>query len=63
MGRQVNPNVTVFNTRGLRSIQISRNSPDRIGRVDVEKDAAGEPTGRLLGPVNLGRPGRIAGLV
>jgi predicted amidohydrolase YtcJ len=48
----VNPNVTVFNTRGLRSIQISRNSPDRIGRVDVEKDAGGEPTGRLLGPVN-----------
>jgi predicted amidohydrolase YtcJ len=48
----VNPNVTAFNTRGLRSIQISRNSPDRIGRVDIEKDAAGEPTGRMLGPVN-----------
>lgn len=48
----VNPNVTVFNTRGLRSIQISRNSPDRIGRVSIEKDESGEPTGRMLGPVN-----------
>lgn len=48
----VNPNTTVFNTRGLRAIQISRNSPDQIGRVHVEKDASGEPTGRLSGPVN-----------
>lgn len=48
----VSPNVTVFNTRGLRHIQVSRNTPDRIGRVAVEKDGHGEPTGRLLGQVN-----------
>jgi predicted amidohydrolase YtcJ len=48
----VTPNITVFNTRGLRQIQLSRNSPDRIGRVAVEKDEQGEPTGRLQGPVN-----------
>lgn len=48
----VTPNVTAFNTRGLRQIQLSRNSPDRIGRVSVEKSPDGEPTGRLMGPVN-----------
>jgi len=48
----VTPNITVFNTRGLRAIQVSRNTPDRVGRVSIEKDAKGEPTGRLLGPVN-----------
>jgi len=48
----VNPAVTVLSTRGLWNIQVSRNTPDRVGRVSVEKDADGEPTGRLLGPVN-----------
>lgn len=48
----ISPNITCFNTRGLRKIQISRNSPDRIGRVSIEKDATGEPTGRFMGPVN-----------
>lgn len=48
----VSPNITCFNTRGLRSIQVSRNTPDLIGRVSIEKDATGEPTGRFMGPVN-----------
>ncbi|MFV0434122.1 MAG: amidohydrolase [Leucobacter sp.] len=48
----VNPNTTVFNTRGLWNIQVSRNTPDQIGRVFIEKDAAGEPTGRFSGAVN-----------
>ena len=48
----VNPNTTVFNTRGLWHIQVSRNTPDQVGRVWIEKDAAGEPTGRFSGAVN-----------
>ncbi|WP_156993607.1 amidohydrolase [Pseudonocardia acaciae] len=48
----VNPNTTVFNTRGLWNIQVSRNTPSQVGRVHIEKDAHGEPTGRLSGPVN-----------
>lgn len=48
----VNPNITVFNSRGLARINVTRNSPDVIGRVAIEKDDRGEPTGRLLGPVN-----------
>lgn len=48
----VNPNITVFNSRGLSRIQVSRNTPDLIGRVSIEKDYNGEPTGRMMGPVN-----------
>lgn len=48
----INPNVTVFNTRGLWNIQVSRNTPDQIGRCHIEKDDGGEPTGRISGPVN-----------
>ena len=48
----VNPNTTVFNTAGLWRIQVSRNTPDQVGRVHIEKDASGEPTGRMSGPVN-----------
>ncbi|QIM16284.1 amidohydrolase family protein [Leucobacter insecticola] len=48
----VNPNTTVFNTRGLNAIQVSRNTPDRIGNVYLEKDRLGEPTGRFSGAVN-----------
>ncbi|MGL6201939.1 MAG: amidohydrolase [Lachnospiraceae bacterium] len=48
----INPNVTVFNTRGLHHIQVSRNTPDTVGRCHIEKDQYGEPTGRISGPVN-----------
>jgi len=48
----VNPNTTVFNTRGLWNIQVSRNTPDQVGRVHIEKSLDGEPTGRLSGVVN-----------
>lgn len=48
----VNPNVTAFNSRGLDRIQVSHNTPDLVGRVSIDKDTSGVPTGRLMGPVN-----------
>jgi predicted amidohydrolase YtcJ len=46
------PNVLVLNSAGLAKLGITSETPDRIGRVDVEKDAYGAPTGRLNGSVN-----------
>src|SRR6202162_2440342 len=46
------PNTAVFNSLALRELGITRELPDRIGNVSIEKDAAGEPTGRLHGAVN-----------
>jgi hypothetical protein len=48
----VTPNVCVFNTPGLERVGISRETPDRVENVWIEKDANGEPTGRLHGSVN-----------
>jgi predicted amidohydrolase YtcJ len=46
------PNVCVFNSKALAELDIDRTTPDRRSNVWIEKDAAGEPTGRLSGPVN-----------
>ena len=47
------PNICVFNTAGLAALGLlDRATPDRISNVWIEKDAAGDPTGRLSGPVN-----------
>jgi predicted amidohydrolase YtcJ len=46
------PNTLVLNSAGLTKLGISAETPDRIGRVQVEKDDDGRPTGRLSGPVN-----------
>jgi predicted amidohydrolase YtcJ len=45
----VTPNVTAFNSPGLERIGITRDTPDRVGKVTIEKDASGEPTGILRG--------------
>jgi hypothetical protein len=47
------PNICVFNSAGLAALGLDRNAPDRPGEhVWLEKDGAGEPTGRLRGSVN-----------
>jgi len=45
------PNVIAFNSAGLARLGIGRDTPERIGNVWIEKDAAGEPTGILRGSV------------
>ncbi|BBY96480.1 hypothetical protein MGALJ_61490 (plasmid) [Mycobacterium gallinarum] len=47
------PNTCVLNSAGLQRLEIHRRTADRVGDVWVEKDAAGEPTGRLHGAVTL----------
>ncbi|HYB98785.1 MAG TPA: amidohydrolase family protein [Candidatus Limnocylindrales bacterium] len=47
------PNICVFNTAALALLGLlDRSTPDRISNVWIEKDAHGDPTGRLSGPVN-----------
>jgi predicted amidohydrolase YtcJ len=46
------PNVCALNSRGLAELGLTRETPDRVGHVWIEKDARGEPTGRLTGSVN-----------
>lgn len=47
------PNTCVLNSAGLQRLGIDGHTPDRVGNVWVEKDAGGEPTGRLHGAVTL----------
>jgi predicted amidohydrolase YtcJ len=47
----VTPNTMVLNTTALRRLGIDRDAPDRIGRVEIEKEPGGEPSGRLHGAV------------
>jgi predicted amidohydrolase YtcJ len=47
----VTPNTMVLNTAALRRLGIDRDTPDRIGRVEIEKEPDGEPSGRLRGAV------------
>lgn len=47
------PNTLVFNTAALRRLGITRETPDRIGKIEIEKAPGGEPTGRLRGDVNF----------
>jgi predicted amidohydrolase YtcJ len=46
------PNVMALNTAGLERLGINAETPDQVGRVTIEKDADGVPTGRLYGSVN-----------
>jgi predicted amidohydrolase YtcJ len=45
------PNVCAFNSAGLARLEITRDSPDQVEHVWIEKDADGEPTGILRGSV------------
>jgi predicted amidohydrolase YtcJ len=45
------PNVTAFNSAGLAKLGITRDTPDQVEHVWIEKDAHGEPTGILRGSV------------
>ncbi len=46
------PNVCALNSAGLAALGLSRETPDRVSDVWIEKDPRGEPTGRLRGHVN-----------
>ena len=46
------PNVCAFNTAALARLRITRETPDRVEHVWIEKDGQGEPTGILHGAVN-----------
>ncbi|TMA83299.1 MAG: hypothetical protein E6J72_00350 [Deltaproteobacteria bacterium] len=46
------PNVCALNSPALGRLGISRDTPDRVANVWIEKDAYGEPTGILRGSVN-----------
>ncbi len=46
------PNVMALNTAGLARLGIGTDTPGQVGRVSIEKDAAGTPTGILRGTVN-----------
>ncbi len=45
------PNVCAFNSAGLARLGLTRETPDRVEHVWIEKDAAGDPTGILRGSV------------
>ena len=45
------PNVCVFNSAAMRKLGITRDTPDRVDNVWIEKDLDGEPTGRFHGSV------------
>jgi predicted amidohydrolase YtcJ len=47
----VTSNTCVLNTRGLERFGLLPDPPERFGTVTVERDAAGQPTGRLQGSV------------
>ena len=46
------PSVCAFNSAGLSALGLGRDTPGRVDNVWIEKDATGEPTGRLTGSVN-----------
>ncbi|MGH7788311.1 MAG: amidohydrolase, partial [Candidatus Binatia bacterium] len=48
----VTPNVCAFNSAALTRLGLTRDTPDRVDDVWIEKDDAGEPTGILRGSVN-----------
>ena len=47
----VTPNLCAMNSMALERLGITRDTPDRVENVWVEKDEIGEPTGRLRGSV------------
>jgi predicted amidohydrolase YtcJ len=46
------PNVCALNSLALERLRITRDTPDQVEHVWIEKDAHGEPTGILSGAVN-----------
>lgn len=46
------PNTVAFNSMALARLGVTRELPDRVSGVIIEKDEHGEPTGRLHGAVN-----------
>jgi predicted amidohydrolase YtcJ len=47
----VRPSCMALNSMALHRLGITRETPDRVGNVWIDKDAAGEPTGLLSGSV------------
>lgn len=47
----VRPGMMATNSRGLELLEVTADTPDRVGNVWVEKDGSGVPTGRLTGSV------------
>lgn len=47
----VRPNCMAFNSLALQRLGITRDTPDRVGNVWIDKDATGEPTGLVTGSV------------
>jgi len=48
----VTPNVAVMSSRALELVGVDSSTPDVVGKVTVQKDDTGEPTGRFIGSVN-----------
>lgn len=46
------PNALALNSAGLERLGITAELGERVGRVTIHRDAAGEPNGILSGPVN-----------
>ena len=46
------PNTVAFNSMALSRLGVTRELPDQVSGVIIEKDEQGEPTGRLHGAVN-----------
>lgn len=46
------PNHLSMNSVALERLGLDSNTPDKVSKVWIEKDEAGEPTGRLSGSVN-----------
>lgn len=47
------PNVCAVNSAALAALGITRDTPDRVHNVWIEKDRQGQPTGILRGSVNI----------
>lgn len=47
----VRPSCMALNSLALQRLGITRDTPERMGNVWIEKDADGEPTGRITGSV------------
>jgi len=47
------PNVCALNSAALAAVGITRDTPDRVENVWIEKDRQGQPTGILRGSVNI----------
>jgi predicted amidohydrolase YtcJ len=47
----VRPSCMAFNSMALHRLGITRETPERVGNVWIEKDATGEPTGLVTGSV------------